>query len=96
MDEYKWLFTLPSLLGIGLMGMMIHFMRQKIKGETLTEITAYFSDNFKSTFIAVVSTMISVATTYFTLATGQPIDLLTVFGLGYMSDSFFNKWEKPA
>lgn len=94
--EYQWLVSLPSLLAIGLLGMMMHFLKQKIKGESLTDVLGYFKDNFKSTFIAFVSTVIATLGTYFTLSTGQPIDIMTIFGIGYMCDSIFNKWEGKA
>lgn len=93
MEELKWLVQLPALLGIGLVGMLMHFFKKQIKGETLTEIREYFSDHFKSTFVAIVSTLLGVVTYYLTLGTGQPADILTVFGLGYMFDSIFNKWD---
>lgn len=92
MEQY--LLTLPSLLIISLLGMIIHFFKKQIKGETVTEIKDYFRDHFKSTFIAVVVTMISCAAYYFNLKTGTPTDILTVFGLGYTFDSMFNKWDK--
>lgn len=96
MEQYQWLTTLPSLIGIGLLGMLMHFFKQKIQGETITAITGYFRDNFKSTFVAVVSTVVAVTATYFTLGTGQPIDIMAVFGVGFTCDNIFNKWEKPA
>ena len=95
MKEYEWLFTLPSLVGVGLLGMLVHFLKKNIKGETLTDIRHYFADNFKSTLVAIISTVIGTVATYFTLAVGDTIDLITVFGIGYTFDSFFNKWDKP-
>lgn len=94
MEEYQWLFTLPAQIAVGLLGMMVHFLKKNIKGETLTDIGHYFHDNFKSTFIAAITTVMSVATLYFTLSTGQAIDLVAVFSLGYNFDSALNKWQK--
>lgn len=94
MEEYAWLFKLPSLVCIALLGMLMHFFKQKITGENISDIFNYFGNNFKSTSIAVISTVVTTVATYFTLSTGQPIDLLTMFGLGYMCDSAFNKFEK--
>jgi hypothetical protein len=96
MEEYKWLFTLPALSIIAQIGMFSNFLKKNVKGETLVEIKGYFSNNFKSTFLALVITQITTMTVYFTLATGQTIDLITVFGVGYMCDSGFNKWDKKA
>lgn len=95
MEGYEWIVTLPGLCAIALTGMLMHFFKQKIKGETLTDIRQYFSNNFKSTFTSFVSTIVAVGGYYFSLATEMPADILTVFGLGYMCDSFFNKWDKP-
>jgi hypothetical protein len=96
MEQYQWLTTLPALLAIALLGMIMHFFKQKIKGEHLNEIAAYFKDNFKSTMVAIVSTVVASAATYFTMATGQPIDIMAFFGIGYTCDSIFNKWDNKA
>jgi hypothetical protein len=93
-EGYEWIVTLPGLCAIALIGMLMHFFKQKIKGETITEIRDYFRSNVKSTFVAIVSTVVSVGAYYFALATEMPADIVTVFGLGYMCDSFFNKWDK--
>lgn len=90
----EYLLSPLGLIVIGLLGMLIHFFKKQIKGETLTEITGYFSNHFKSTFIAVVTTLIGVLAYKFTLATGQAADIVTVFGIGYTFDSIFNKWDK--
>lgn len=97
MDENKiieWLTSMAGLNVIALLGMLMHFFKQKITGETLADIKVWFASNFKSTVVAFVSTVVISIATYLTLATGQPIDLLTFFGIGYMCDSAFNKWEK--
>jgi hypothetical protein len=96
MEEYKWLFSLPALSILAQVGMIVHFLKQKVQGESLSAIKTYFSDNFKSTIVAVVSTQVGTFAIFFTLATGTTIDLVTVFGVGYMSDSFFNKWDKQS
>lgn len=83
-----------GLLVVGLLGMLIHFFKKNIKGETVTEIADYFKDHFKSTFIAIVMTVIGVLAYKFQLATGQFADVITVFGIGYTFDSMFNKWDK--
>ncbi len=93
MENYTWIFTLESLMFIAILGMFTHFLKKKIKGETLTEIKDYFSNNLKSTFIAFVATMIATVVAYFTMASKQPIDIAAFFGIGYTFDSFFNKWE---
>lgn len=92
-EQYQWLTTLPMILVYSLLGMIIHFMKKSIKGETLTDIKAYFSDHFKSTFIAVVSTAIATTAYYMTLSNDSVADIIAAFGTGYTCDSMFNKWE---
>jgi hypothetical protein len=94
MEQYQWLLTLPALQVISLLGMLMNFFTKKIKGETLTDIASYFSDHFKSTVVAVVASCISCLGYYIMMATGQVADIVTVFGLGFMSDAFFNKWDQ--
>lgn len=91
--QYQWLTSLPALSAIAQLGMLMHFFKQKIKGESAMIILHYFKDNFKSTFVAIVSTQIATIATFFTLGTGQPIDIMAVFGVGYTCDSIFNKWD---
>lgn len=91
---YEWIVSLQALCLIGFLGMLMNFFKLKIKGETLTDIGSYFNEHFKSTIIALVSTLITVVAYYFTLSTGQYADILTVFSLGYMCDSAFNKFDK--
>lgn len=91
-----FLTTLPALIVISLLGMFVHFLKKNIKGETTTEIKSYFSDHFKSTFIAATVTVISTIGLYAGFSTGQPIDIITVFLLGLGFDSTLNSWEKRA
>jgi C4-dicarboxylate transporter len=89
-----WLLSLPSLLIISILGMFIHFLKKNIKGETVTEIKQYFSDNLKSTFIALVATVVGTLAFYFGARTGTGVDIISAFGCGYTFDSLFNKWDK--
>jgi len=86
------IFSMPSLIGIAYIGMFAHFLKKKIKGETLTDITGFFKDNVKSTMSAMIATGITALGLY-TLHTGEVIDILAFFKLGYMCDSSFNKWD---
>lgn len=88
--------SLPSLYIIALLGMLVHFFKKQIKGETLTEIRDYFKGHFKSTVTAFIVTTIAILGYYFTLSTGQMADIVTTFGLGYTFDSMFNKWDTGA
>ena len=85
-----------ALFGVALLGMFSHFLKKKVKGESPTEILGYFKDNFKSTLIAVIATTVSFLAFYFEASDGAPTglkDVITVFGLGYLNDSVFNKYE---
>lgn len=93
--ELQWVLQPLNLYLIAIVGMLMHFFKKQIKGETITEIAGYFKDHFKSTIIAVIATTIGFLGYYFLLSSGQKSDIFAVFGVGYMSDSFFNKYEKP-
>lgn len=73
-----------------IMGMFTHFLKKKIKGETLLEIKSYFKTHLKSTVTAFIITVIGYWFTAFYLEETNP---LTYFLLGYMFDSMLNKWE---
>jgi len=79
--------------GIAFLGMIVHFLKKKVKGESFTAIKAYFKDNPKSTIIAFIATLVGVAAYYTQLATNTNADLLAVFMIGYSVDSALNRWE---
>ena len=77
------------LLVCGYTGLICHFLKKKIKGETVTEIKLYFHDNIKSTLLAFITVAVGIyfSTDYITLTYAE------AFGIGYMVDSILNKWE---
>jgi uncharacterized BrkB/YihY/UPF0761 family membrane protein len=85
--------SFPALLAIAFLGMITHFLKKQIKGETITEIKNYFRDHIKSTILAIIVTFVGFMGYYFTLASGTMGDIITVFGIGYMFDSMLNKYE---
>ncbi|MGV8130497.1 MAG: hypothetical protein ACP5N7_00165 [Candidatus Pacearchaeota archaeon] len=89
----EWVLNPYALYGIAILGMLVHFLKKQIKGETILEIRDYFKQHFKSTIIAFISTTIAFFGYYFALGTGTPSDVVAVFGLGYTFDSVFNKWD---
>ena len=93
MKEYEWMNSIEFAISVALLGMILHFMKKKVRGETATAVTRYFKDHFKSTFSAVVATIIGATAVYFQLSTGEFIDILAYFGTGYTFDSMFNKWD---
>ena len=90
------LFNPFVLYFIALLGMFSHFLKKKVKGESPTEILGYFKDNFKSTVIAFIATSIGFVAYYLEVIDSNPEglrDVITIFGLGYLNDSLFNKYE---
>ena len=85
---------LPGVLyTIALLGMFSHFLKKKVRGESITAIKKYFKDHFKSTALAFISTSVGFAAYMLLLQTGLPADIFAVFGIGFMSDSMFNRYQ---
>jgi cytosine/uracil/thiamine/allantoin permease len=78
---------------ICLAGMLVHFLKKEIKGETITEVKDYFRDHPKNTVIAFIATTVAFAAYHFQLSTGGNVDLIVVFTTGYTFDSIFNKYD---
>jgi hypothetical protein len=74
---------------VALLGMLSHFLKKKIKGESITEIKSYFGDNVKSTALAFISTIIG----FVLLVQLGDVSFVSSFGVGFMFDSVFNKWD---
>lgn len=89
----EWFLTPQALYVIALTGMLMHFFKKQIKGESLLEIADYFKLHFKSTIVAFVATSIGFLAYYFLLASGQKADIFSCFAVGYMFDSMFNRWD---
>jgi hypothetical protein len=82
------------LLAFAIVGMLTHTMKKKVTGESFIDIKNYFTHNVKSTFIALVSTLVGFVIYITQLQTGTLADVGIVFGIGYMSDSFFNRYAE--
>ena len=70
-----------------LFGVLAHFFKKKIKGETLTDVKANFKNNFKTT----VTTVIAAIVLFIGLIYSGGLSILGVFTAGYACDSAFNK-----
>lgn len=79
--------------GIGVIGMFIHFLKKKIKDESLLAIWQFFTNNAKTSIMALLTTLVGVAGYYTQMASGTNADLITVFLIGFTFDSMLNKWE---
>jgi len=96
MELVNQLFTLDYLVifVIGFLGMLVHFFKKNIKGETGTEIISYFHDNLKSTLTALIITLVGTSAYFLIIsANNQPADMINAFTIGYMFDSMINRWE---
>lgn len=87
------IFSLPFLYFIALLGMLSHFLKKKIKGENVTQITRYFKNHFSSTVLAFIATTVGFIAYVYAFPTEGVKDVLFIFGIGYTADSFFNKWD---
>lgn len=92
--EFKFLLSKYGLLIIAMLGMVVHFLKRKVTGESADEIVAYFRTHFKTLIISLVSVWIGWIGYASLLATGQIADVFAVFGIGYMCDSIFNRYDK--
>lgn len=70
----------------GLLGMVIHFLKLDVKGQTADDIKTYFKENVKNTIAATVITLFAAGTAF---AMGQ--GLMAAFLAGYAFDSALNK-----
>lgn len=90
MDLLELLHTGYGMVGLALVGMFTHFIKKKVRGETVLAVTKYFTNHFKSTLIAVISTVVATLVYQHSMAEGGTADLLVVFFGGYNFDSFLN------
>jgi hypothetical protein len=86
--------NLYFLYFLALMGMVTHFLKKAVQGESVADIKNFFWNNPKKTFIAWVATSVGFLAYVGLMPVGTVKDILIVFGLGYTFDSFFNKWDK--
>lgn len=77
---------------VGLMGVISHFLKQKVKGETLNDIKGWFTDNPKETVLTLIAFIVS----FLVLTQTGSMGYFTAFMSGYMSDSIFAKATKVA
>ena len=89
-----FIYSFAGLYIVSLLGMVTHFLKKNIKGETPTEILGYFKDNFKSTLTAFVLTSVMFFAYYQLFVYESEVkDLMIIFLIGYAFDSTFNKYE---
>lgn len=88
MGEYTiWYIVLNFFLM--LLGVVSHFFKKKIKGETLDDIKNYFKSHLKNS----VTTVIAAIVAFGSLVTAGGLGWVASFLVGYTCDSLFNKAE---
>ena len=89
-----FIYSFTGLYIIALLGMVTHFLKKNIKGETPTEILNYFKDNFKSTITAFILTSVMFIAYHQMFVDAESVkDIMVIFLIGYAFDSTFNKYE---
>uniref|UniRef100_A0A6H2A361 Holin n=1 Tax=viral metagenome TaxID=1070528 RepID=A0A6H2A361_9ZZZZ len=91
--ETSFILSTYGLLIIAFIGMLTHFLKKKIKGENVEAIISYFKGHFKTVLLAIIATWVGWLSYVSLLMTGQIADVFAVFAIGYLCDSFFNKYE---
>ena len=89
-----FIYSFTGLYIIALLGMVTHFLKKNIKGETPTEILGYFKDNFKKTITAFILTSVMYIAYHQMFVDAESVkDIMVIFLIGYAFDSTFNKYE---
>ncbi|MCC7290312.1 hypothetical protein IT417_03630 [bacterium] len=97
MEQYdnvlKFVTDFWFLLFIAYLGMLLHFFQKKIKGESIRVMKNYFFEHAKTVFSSVITTLVFFLAYYLALSVGEVADLVAVFGIGFMCDSYLNKYD---
>ena len=72
---------------IMLLGIISHFAKKKIKGQTVADFKNYFNTHFKDTVITVIAGIVLFGS----LAATGGLGWIASFTAGYTSDSLFNR-----
>ena len=81
-----------AMLG-GVMGMMAHILKKKVKGETAEAIVDYFTDNTRYTMLALIGMVVAVFTVYEPTMVWYKSMVVGIMA-GLSCDSLFNKGKK--
>ena len=75
---------------VGLLGVVSHFFKQKIKGQTPHDIRNWFVSHFKDTILSFIAFIVA----FVWLWTSGDVTFMSAFMSGYMADSLFSRIEK--
>ena len=89
------------LFAFSILGMIAHILKKNVKGESFVDIKNYFTYNPKTTILSIIATIAGyvIYITQLKAMTGASItiiDMAAMFGIGYMCESFFNKYQDKA
>ena len=87
--EYTFWYVLLNFI-IMLFGVIAHFAKRKIKGETLADIKTYFKTHLKETVVTVIAAVVAFGA----LVASGGLAWVASFGVGFAADSIFNKSAK--
>lgn len=84
------------LFAFSILGMIAHILKKNVKGESFVDMKNYFTYNPKSTILSIIATVSGfvIYMTQLKVSNGiSLLDMAAVFGIGYMCESFFNKYR---
>jgi len=70
-----------------LAGILMNFLKRKVRGQATADILTYFKSNFRDTVVVILSAAIVFVVA---LETGT-LNFLSAFTAGYACDSMFNR-----
>lgn len=85
----NYLMPVVAVLG-GSLGMLMHILKRKVKGESFNSVMVYFSSHFKYTVTAFITMLGSIWAIYDPSMIWYKL-LAACLTAGYMSDSLMNK-----
>lgn len=76
---------------VAVLGMLGHYLKRRVKKETFKGIVEYFQTHARETILSIIGLITGFLLAY---SAGE-LGLVSSFGIGYMADSVFNRWEEP-
>lgn len=79
-----------AMYASGLVGMFMHFLKLRVKGQSAEDVLQYFKENFKGTLTAIISTGFAIAGVWATADPSNAVPLIIAsVPLGFSFDSVF-------
>ena len=77
-------------LAVGILGVVSHFFKQKVKGQTAHDIKSWFGNHLKDTILSLIAFIV----TFLIMSQTGDLTVMTAFMSGYMCDSLFTRVNK--